>query len=215
MKHAPFFIWLIAMFPVAFPATAQQNVLDSLKATLQTADPDTNKVNTLNMLSESLWRVGDNNQSFTYANDAMTLAQNLNYKKGLGDAYNNLGIVASNRSDYTESRNYHTRALDIFKSINNKKYTGRAYINIGMTYNEQGDNSEALNYYLKGLNLFEEIGSKKGMAYANFNIGNIYLFQKNPSEALNYYSRQLFRIVDSLAKDIRKNDGKLFLKIGF
>ena len=72
-------------------ATSQSPKIDSLKRIVRTLGEDTVKVNTLNRISDRLWRIGEYDSSFAYANRAEVLAQKLEYKLGIVQACTNIG----------------------------------------------------------------------------------------------------------------------------
>ena len=61
--------------------SAQTRAIDSLKTILKTAKQDTNRVNALSELAGVI-AVNDPDTSIILGNQALTLAQKLNYKKG-------------------------------------------------------------------------------------------------------------------------------------
>jgi hypothetical protein len=68
---------------------AQNRFVDSLYNALKTTKDDTNKINTLNLLSEKLWRKGQYDTAITCANQALKLAKDLEFKKGMAGSYHN------------------------------------------------------------------------------------------------------------------------------
>src|SRR4051794_9411463 len=65
---------------------------DSLKKVLQTEKEDTNKVNTLNALSHTLIQKGNYKNAMQLGNEALSLAEKLNYSRGKGTAYRTIGF---------------------------------------------------------------------------------------------------------------------------
>ncbi|MEO6882870.1 MAG: T9SS type A sorting domain-containing protein [Bacteroidia bacterium] len=75
------------------PANAQNHKIDSLYAVLKTEKEDTNKVNTLNVLSEKLWRAGVVQKSDSLANNALALSEKLNFQKGRAKAFDYISNI--------------------------------------------------------------------------------------------------------------------------
>ena len=69
-----------ALFIFPFSIDAQQNPVDSLKSVLEKTQIDTVKVNTLNELS-NLLRGRDNEQALIYAQEALSLGKEIDFKK--------------------------------------------------------------------------------------------------------------------------------------
>lgn len=160
--------------------SAQTKKIDSLLAILKTANEDTSKVNTLNILSYELL-YSDADTTIYYANLAKELAEKLNYSKGSAGAYLRLGQVYNNLGNYDESQFYLSKALTYSTE---KRSTAIIYVNIGINHYEMGNYPEALKNYLTGLKIFEDIGDKKAIGSVYNNIANIYTDMGNYEEAL-------------------------------
>jgi tetratricopeptide (TPR) repeat protein len=89
---------------------AQQNKADPLLALLKTDKEDTNKVNHLYQLSNKSM---DNKKTLKYIEQSHLLAQRLNYKKGIANATNNIGLIYSRYGQIKEALDYYYRALNI------------------------------------------------------------------------------------------------------
>ncbi len=162
-----------------------QNVqIDSMRNLLKTQQEDTNKVNTLVLISDKTWRDGNYDQAKKDAQEAYSLSEKLNFAKGKADAYNDLGNICTNQGNYPEALKNHFAALKIRDSINDKKGIGTSYNNIGNIYMYQGNLDDALTNQLAGLKIRIEVGNKKMIANSYFNIGNIYWHKKNYPEAM-------------------------------
>ena len=117
---------------------------------------DTNEVIRLNELFK-IQRTQSPIQAFSFAKNALELAQQLNYAKGEATAYNNLGVYYRQKGDYDEALNYFKLALNLCDSINEREGTAKALSNIGNIYSINSDFENALSYYLRAQAIFEEI----------------------------------------------------------
>src|SRR3954447_872799 len=94
--------------------------IDSLKKILVIQKEDTNKVNTLNELSAILDH--DRNSAMQYAKEALSLSQKINFKKGEGNAYYQMGVAEAGsnyvgeRGNINEALAYFNNAITIFKN---------------------------------------------------------------------------------------------------
>jgi tetratricopeptide (TPR) repeat protein len=175
---------------------AQNKKIDSLLIVLKTAKEDSNKVNTLNKLSEYTRRIGDYDSSFYYAGEAKLLAEKINYKKGLVDSYTNMGNNHQSQSNYSQALKNHFTAYEITKEIGYTRGIVDALGNIGLVYKSQGNYPAALKYYFDALKIAEQTSYKTGIAITYSNIGNIYFYQGNLDEALKSYLASLKMIGD-------------------
>jgi|GEM_PF-1035965 len=162
-----------------------QAQIDSLIAELPKARQDTHKVNLLNKLSMFAgWRVSNFDDAFHYARQAKQLAEVLNFKKGIANSYNNIGITYNIQRNYPEALENYRTALKIREEIRDKPGIATTYNNIGVFYSNQGNYSQALKNYRSALKIREEINDKQGIAACYHNIGMIYNNQGDYPEAM-------------------------------
>ncbi len=160
-------------------------LIDSLVAELPIAIEDTSKVNLLNELSKFAgWRAHNYDTAFYYAQHAKHLAEKLNFKKGIANAYNNIGITYNIQRSFPEALENYLASLKIREEIGDKLGTANSYNNIGNFHFYQGNYTEALKNHFASLKIKEELGDKPGAALSYFNIGIIYFKQGNYPEAL-------------------------------
>jgi len=174
-----------------FSMSAQSHVIDSLKHVLQTPKEDTNKVNTLNLLSEKLWRTGKYDTSVICANSAQTLAAKIGFEKGIATAYTNIGIVNDELGKYPKATEYDSMSLAINMKIGNKAGAARNLGSLGIVYDDQGNFTKSLEYYAKALAIYEECKDEKDIAKMQSNIGLVFWEQGNLAKALDYFFKSL------------------------
>jgi signal transduction histidine kinase len=162
----------------------QDKIADSLLNVIKIQKEDTNKVNTLNRLSNRFSQRKEYELSDKYAKDAISLAEKLNFKKGFIPAYGNLGYNNQQRGNDKEAIENYRTSLKFAEETGNKSAVGRAYMSIGSVYFNQGNTTEALKYYLTSAKLLEESGDKGNQAIAYYNIGNSYFSLSNFTEAI-------------------------------
>ena len=166
---------------------AQSKSIDSLLTLVNNDKEDTAKTNHLNSLCFEFKEIGSYDTSLIYGDLALQLAQKLNYKKGIGDAYGFMGTAYYYQADYPKALDYYLKALKIDEDLNNKKGIAMRLGNLGNVYSSQGDNTKSLEYYLKALRIEEELGNKKHIAAWLGNIGIIYGIQNEYQKAIDNY----------------------------
>lgn len=176
---------------------------------------DTTQVNLLNEQAFNI-RQTDHEQTIAKAQQALELAQKLNYTHGIAEAYRVLGLgEAYARNSTTAIANY-LNALLYFKRANDLLGQAQVYNNIGNLYLDI-DYDESLTYLLKGLNMAQKLGSDKLIAKAYLNIGNVYQKKKNFTMALEYYdkSRPLLAKLNDAVNSISmlQNVGVMYYKL--
>jgi tetratricopeptide (TPR) repeat protein len=181
MKY--FLSTLFACLAIHISYAQDQNLIDSLKLTLQNTSQDTTRANILYSISKAYWG-GNPDQAMQYAKQTLDLSGKIGFKKGVGNAYISMGAIHDDKGDFSEALNYYMSALEIFEEIGYLKGMATSYNNIGLVYNVRGNFSEALKNYFASLKIKEKIGDRASMANTYNNIGIIYKNQGNYTEAL-------------------------------
>lgn len=159
--------------------------IDSLQKLLKSQKADTDKLKTLNALSNKFNQMSDFRSGMQRANEALSLSKKLKNKKAEGDAYQNI----ANSFQNLNNPGFEVREDD---STPFKKYRGKIdirgipqpgeFINPGPEIEKNV--AEALKNMDSTLKIRQEAGDKKGMAEAYNSIGEIYTRQGKYNEAL-------------------------------
>lgn len=164
---------LISMF-YSYPALTQNTSIDSLKNVLLSQKEDSNKVITLNTLSEELVYASKNSAALQYSLSALKLAEKIRYKKGMEGAY--WAVIASyyELSDYNNYIEHSIHPLHYFQKIGNLNRVGYYLNNMALINQMMGDTSESLNNLFSALNVRRQIDDKWGIIQSINSIGLIY-----------------------------------------
>ncbi len=172
-------------------STAQNTKLDSLLNLLgQHSEQDTIRVDLLNQVAAASMR-NATETSLTYAEEALRLAEELDYKKGLASSFKLHGIYYYHKSDYPVSIDYYQNSLNISREIEDNPGIAATLNNIGIAYHIQGKYDLALEHYQESLKIKEELGDKSGMASSLNNIGITRNILGNHPQALIDHQRSL------------------------
>lgn len=200
MKHILTLLFFTFHFSFLTLCEAQekqsQTHIDSLLAQLPKAKEDSNKVNLLVDLSFTYVDTNPD-EGINYGKASLTLAEKLNWKKGMADANMRIGNNCVIISDYPKALEYFLKALNIFEEVGNKTGIAKDLSNIGIVYHYQADYPKALEYYFKALNIVEELGNKTSIALTTANIATTYAHQKDYPKAEEYYFKAL-KILEEL-----------------
>ena len=149
---------------------------------------DTTKANILYEISYTYW-YSNHSKALDYAQESLSLSKQIEFKKGIGNAYFSIGIINLYSGNYNEALDYIKKSLAVYEEMNDKLGLGRSYNGLGATYEYRGNYTEALKNYLSSLRLREELGDKNGIAGSFHNIGNIYESMGNLQSALDFYNK--------------------------
>ncbi|WP_299100832.1 histidine kinase [uncultured Winogradskyella sp.] len=124
-----------------------------------------------------------------YNNKTLDISKKLNYPKGIGISYNNLGIIQHYLlSDPLKGLEYYQQAYEVFeKEPKFQKYVIGVLTNIGLIYLEQQEYTKALKSFKTLLHNPEN----KSKYTTEFYIGNVYGEQKKLDSSIYYYKKSL------------------------
>jgi signal transduction histidine kinase len=193
-------LFFISTFTVVY---AQQNKIDSLLSELKKYDAkksasgihsptitDSTKANILLFLANA-YRLVNNDSAGAYAKQSLELAQQIKYKKGIGNAYSGVGAYLISIGNLDSALYCFEKTRDMGMEIGDKRVLANAYNNIGAYYYNHSNYSEALKNFLISLQLREALGKKQDLISAYHNIGGIYYELRKIEEAMQYHKKAL------------------------
>jgi signal transduction histidine kinase len=123
-----------------------------------------------------------------YAKQCKDLSEKIGYKKGVGNAYNGLGLAyAVNERNLPLALECYQKALKIRTEINDEEGLAWTYNNLGLLYSGQGDYQEAINNHTKSLLHRAETGNKAEISETYRKRGRVYQIMGDYPEALKNY----------------------------
>lgn len=142
---------------------AAQNT-DSLEKELTKNPADTIR---LKLLTELSWAYSttDISKSQRYAEEELGVAQKINNRTYIAQAYNDLGIVAQKRSDFKMALALHKKALGMRLMLKNEMDIASSYFKMSTCSHELTDYASSCNYALKSLEIYERLNNKLYIAY--------------------------------------------------
>jgi tetratricopeptide (TPR) repeat protein len=201
------FLWVFLVSPLR----AQQ---DSLLVVLDTATGD-RKVKTLNELFRANLR-SDPVKALGYTREALNLATEIDDKRGMAAAYNNLGVAYRNQGALDKALQYYITSLNFYTTLDNKEGIATTKNNIANIYSLQKDYGQAMRYLEESYNLFTQIGDQVRIIGSMNNLGNLYSDIQLYEKAQKYYSEayQLSEKTGAKFADPLNNIGNIFFRQG-
>ncbi len=154
-------------------------------------EKDTNKVNSLNSLSESYWQSSDYAKALSFAIEARILSNQLKFQSGEGRAFINSSLVYWKQGDYPKAIELAFKGLHLFEVAHNRIGIARAHNCLGLIYFNQKNFSEALAEYSKSLSIRNSLGDTVGIAGSLNNIGEVHKEQGELELALTHFKKAL------------------------
>ncbi len=189
MKKLLFFFLVFPLF--AFAQNSQYKIIDSLKALVRTQKEDTALASIYNKISYN-YIYQNSDSGIAYANKGLSISKKLNWQKGMGNAYLQMGSHFTSKGFYDSSVLVFDLALKNLAAINDSYYIGKVYNQLGILKGNKGNYPEALDYFFKSLSIFEntsDAGKRMSIAAAYENIGTIYNFTKNYDKAIFFLKK--------------------------
>lgn len=174
---------LLAIF-LAYPLFCQNT--DSLEAVLDTVAGN-QKVKTLNELFRAHLHA-DPVKAVGYSREALTLAREINDRKGMAASYNNLGVAYRNQGALDKALEYYMTSMDIYDSLQNTEGMATTKNNIATIYAMKKDYGQAMQYLQESNALFQEIGDPFRLVGSMNNLGNLYNDIHLYDKALKFYT---------------------------
>lgn len=150
---------------------AQPHKLDSLKRVIQTASDRHAQCSAILTAADLCLNQMDIPQAKRYAEQALTLAQNLNDKPAIGKAHYLLGEVYFHKSDYRQSDGNYQTAFFLAKERGDKAAQAAVLNGLGRLYQDSNEPDRAIEKYLEAADIEPENSPKRGRLYIN--IGNL------------------------------------------
>jgi two-component system NarL family sensor kinase len=169
MKH---FLQLVFLFSLCI--IKGQTVNDSLIKSLNS--PKTADTVKLSLAGDISWNFlsDDVAKAMLYAKKELSLAQSINHKRGMAQAYSDIGNVFNRMGVFDSTLSYYKSALKIRQALNDHVKAAGIYSNIATVYLNQSRFKEALELNFKSLKIYEQIGDTANQAKILGNIGVLY-----------------------------------------
>ncbi len=165
--------------------------LDSLLVIYKKNLPaDTSLAKLYNEIGYQLTRIHpDSSKLFT--DKGMELSKKLNFKKGIGEAYNNLGINYYIRGQFEEAEKEFLASKKIAEEMKNLKAITNRQNNLGIIYYTQGNYTKALEYLNRSLVTQTGMHDTLGLANTQNTIASVYIHLADYDKALKCYLEAL------------------------
>jgi signal transduction histidine kinase len=193
------FYLFLTLLPTAY--TWGQQRIDSLESALKTELPDSNRIMVLINLSRE-YQYTNINHSRELAENALKLAEQLNFPSRKIRAYQNLGALYAISGDYSRALRYDNMALHNSLEERDSANIAIDYNNVANDYYDLGEYDEAYFYFTQSYRVGRAIDDSLRMAIALHNVGRVF-------KELGQYDRALEHLNLSLqmSRDIHDIEG--------
>lgn len=180
----------IIVFFVVSTVQGQKN-LDSLKTLLGQGDiPDMERVDILNDLGYENW-IMDTERSLDYGNQALKLAEKLDYLPGMAKARRIIGVSYWAQGTPKLALEILVEARSIYEKIGDDVGRANCFLNIGMVYADIDEFAKARELYEKAIEMFTALDMKDRIATTYTKMADIFLVQDGLYDAKRFLDNAL------------------------
>ncbi|HMH34930.1 MAG TPA: tetratricopeptide repeat-containing sensor histidine kinase [Puia sp.] len=205
-----FFLALTLCIQTAHAQKKGQALIDSIVQRLPVLKEDTNQLASLGKIAETYWMI-DPAKGIAYAQKALTLAEKLNFKRGIARFNNLVGLLVGDTGNNTQARVYFERSYQVNEALDNSHGMISNLNNIGRSFQRESKYANALDYYFKALAIAERSKDNEQIALVGTNLTASFFAQKNFNKALEYATMTLH---SARVSQTPNNIGKALLEIG-
>lgn len=188
MRKPHFLLLLTLLLPGAIAAQTNK-IIDSIEKAIR-QQKDTTLAKSYNELTWQ-YRNVDRDKAIAYGNKAIELGKQLDFKKGIAQAYNDMGILYYDKQDFATAIKLYNQAYLIRTELKDDKGVAALYNKIGVVYQKEARFDSALLYAQKALAIYEKLKDKIGISYSLNNMGIVNQNVGNIDEALKYQEQSI------------------------
>ncbi len=183
MNRKRYYLILLILLPFIRLNAGKADSLEQVLPNLQGAE----RVDALTQLTRLNSR-RNHERAFEFANEAIELAQKINYEKGIADALLHKSTAYYFLSDYNAAIGYLKQSLEIREKLKDTVMISDAYNKVAINSRMLGNFEDALAFSFDALRVYELRKDSVSMSSLYNNIGGIYKDLGNIEKALEYYS---------------------------
>ena len=187
MKVIITFTFILFIFTFSNPVSGEtgmriQEILNSKS--------DSNKVK---QLSDLCWnyRFKSADSALIFGQQALQLASQINYAKGIAQAYNDMAIIYIDKANFRSATNYLNEAMKIREQLKDSLGIAAIYNKLGIIAQKQGRLKDALQNQIEALKIYQNLKLNKYVGYTLNNIAIIHQNLGNSEKALEYHQQAL------------------------
>ena len=131
------------------------------------------------------------NQAMSLLDDALSIAQQANYKQGMAQIIRDRASCYLIQKQYKLSLTAFTEAVNFFQVLGDRNGQLDCLNEISSIYFKLGDCPSALHYILQSLKINTELGESEGIANNYNEIGKLYVFLQEYQNAIDHFKKGL------------------------
>jgi tetratricopeptide (TPR) repeat protein len=147
----------------------------------------------IKIYSDLAWylRKADPAKAWQYGNKALVSAQIIKDDTGVAQAYNDLGILLFDRSEYDSAISYYNKSLLIREELGDSEGMASVYNKLGIIYQNRRQIDSSIAYALDALAIYDTLGKPMQLSHCINNLGVLYYNSGLYPKSLEYHERAL------------------------
>lgn len=193
MRTASTYFWIVMLLSLSTPAlvfSQNKEKIDSIRRIADSEAVDTIVVYHCNELAKML-RDSNPEEAVTYAEKALQLSREIDYKYGQAVANYWLGMSYYSLNEYEKSIKYNKESSRLFLLQKNRLQYYRCLNKIGVSYFNLGEFEKADAYIKRSLKHSKMSKDTSNSINCYLNLGNIYFHQSEYNKAILYFDKAL------------------------
>ena len=95
-----------------------------------------------------------------FSQKGLGISERIEYKKGIADAYNLMGIAEQEKGNFTNSLTYFFKAKDLYIELKDSIGIANTLNNSGNSYDHPDDLEKGIDLYLQAIAIFKNLNNK-------------------------------------------------------
>ncbi len=149
------------------------------------------KIDGINLVARHFYGIKNFDECKYCAENALEMAEEINYMKGIGEAKHNFGMISFKDEDYLHSIQNLIEARQLFESIIDFKNLAKVSYQLGLAYWQIGDYGNESECFFKALDLHRQMGNTKDEGNCLNSIGNYFVETGDYESSLEYHRMSL------------------------
>ena len=147
----------------------------------------------IDLLNQQAWdvRVIDSTRAFELSKEAVRLAGDIAYTKGLAEGLRTFCFSHIRLSKNNEALQLAQEAMPLFESLGDLRGQGTIYQYYGIIHRSLGNYKASLEFLYKGLAFIEQEDYTEGEALAHYHLGVTYKYLGSYEKALDHFLKSL------------------------
>jgi len=149
------------------------------------------RMRALNALGDLEKHAGEHDAAIRRFNEALAIAEELDYERGKAILKNNIGLVLLEHGEYEAAAAAFEESFDFAKAAQSNADIARALDNMGSAKSALGIKEEAFRLHGEAKSLWKELSDERSLCINSYFFAELFRKSERPREALGEYAASL------------------------